>query len=180
MTENTDESEKETKSENNPIAAIFSWRERRLSLLTDLRQSLEQSQTSVLAADVKAVHLHTSQQYALYRSLQKLDLSSFAAKPHATLQEILAAANQGDGGHVPAEDEERWAGLTRRLELLENDVRRLARRYAALLRRARRTAGIWSRVLMSAAPTYSPSPQSSFALASPGIGPNSPSGEESR
>ncbi len=178
MTEHTGESE--NKSENNFIAAIFSRCEQRLSLLTDLCQSLEQSKISVLADDVNAVLLHTAQQHALYRSLQNLDLSSFAAKPHATLHEISIAAHEAGFNHVPAEDEERWAGLTRRLKLLENEVRRLAMLYAALLRRALRTADIWSRVLMSAAPTYSPSPQSSLALASPSFGPNSLSGEESR
>lgn len=169
MAENTGKNESK-----NSLASLFSRREQKLVLVRDLCQSLEQSRTAILATDLKNIQLHTEKQQIICESLRELNACSLTAKPHATLQEILAITNPTDitnqTGHtyISAEDEQRWAGLTRQLQNCENEARCLAKLCAALLRRVRRTTDVWLRILMSAAPTYTPAMQPSLALVAPG------------
>jgi len=106
----------------------------RLGLLRALAGSLEQAQASLATTTPETLDRHTARQQELCRQLRSLasGFSEPRSRPHA--------------------------GLADDLQLAAKRVGDLNRKYAALLRRKRRTVDIFCRVLASSGTTY-PAPK---------------------
>lgn len=105
----------------------------RLELLRQLAESLEQAQSSLATATPAKLDLHSARQRDLCRALRSLG--------HGFRQ----------GDRVEAD-----SGLADDLQVVARHVANLNRKYAAQLRRRRRTADIFCRVLASSGTTYPP------------------------
>jgi hypothetical protein len=105
----------------------------RLGLLRQLAESLEQAQSSLATATPAKLDLHSARQRDLCRALSSL-------------------------GHGPHQEDqvEIDSGLADDLQVLARQVATLNRKYAAQLRRRRRTVDIFCRVLASSGTTYPP------------------------
>lgn len=105
----------------------------RLGLLRQLAESLEQAQSSLAAATPAKLDFHTARQRDLCRELHSLE-PGFNEKGRVETDSWLA-------------DDLREAA---------RQVANLNRKYAAQLRRRRRTVDIFCRVLASSGTTYPP------------------------
>lgn len=109
--------------------------EQRLALLRSLAVSLEQAQKAILQSDLEDLRRQTARQQEICVGLRRL--------------------NAPEGRH-PVLPGERRRILEDELRQVEARVAYLNMAYSVLLRRARRTVGIFCRVLASAALTYTP------------------------
>jgi len=109
-----------------------------LELLRQLADSLEQSQSSLATTTPARLDLHTARQQELCKGLRRL-AGKFV---------------NGSQAHPPR-------GLADDLQVAARQVADLNRKYAAQLRRRRRTVDIFCRVLASSGITYPPPRQSS-------------------
>jgi hypothetical protein len=107
----------------------------RLTLLRALADSLEQAQAGLATTTPATLDQHTAQQWDLCRRLRAL------------------SPGPPDGGEAQTH-----AGLAGDLQQTARRVADLNRKYAALLRRRRRTVDIFCRVLASSGTTY-PAPR---------------------
>ncbi|MGO9648753.1 MAG: hypothetical protein ACLPOO_11925 [Terriglobales bacterium] len=115
---------------------------RRLGLLLALADSLEQAQSALAATTPEKLDQQTARQRELCRQLRSL------------------ATGFPDEARIPIP-----AGLADDLQVAARWVGDLNRKYAALLRRRRRTVDIFCRVLASSGTTYpAPKPLSRPAL----------------
>ena len=123
--------------------------EQQLTLWRSLAVSLEHARKAVLQSNLEVLRFQTARQQEICEGLRRLEKS----KPL--------------GGH-PIPPGERRKSLEEELQRVEAQVAHLNLAYGALLRRARRTVGIFCRVLASAAVTYTP-PQPASGTANCGM-----------
>ncbi|MGA8151777.1 MAG: hypothetical protein WB952_12565 [Terriglobales bacterium] len=116
----------------------------RVVLLGDLAESLERAYAAVVSSDLLEFTRQTGCQRALCGRLRLLP-----AEPAQSPQ-------SGVPGILPAPISQGARALGEELAEVERTVARLNCRYAALLRRARRTVDIFCRVLANSALTYPP------------------------
>jgi len=109
--------------------------ERRLELFRELAASLERAQRAVMASKVEQMIRETSRQQEICGELR---------------------ARRDDKPGTAFTGSSRGAELAGELMRIEKRVAELNRLYAALLRRARRTAEIFCRAMASSALTYDP------------------------
>lgn len=130
--------------------------ERRLALMQDLANSLEQVQTAVVRSDLGGINGHTARQGELCEALRQLE--SEAVQIRNPIGGVLPKQNIWAQlpEDVSPQVRERWQTLAQELTQVELRVVQLNRVYGALLRRAQRTLSIFMRVLASSANTYTP------------------------
>jgi flagellar biosynthesis/type III secretory pathway chaperone len=140
--------------------------ERRLALMRELANSLEQVQTAVVRSDLRGIEGHTARQRDLCQTLRQLEGEALALpfrNPIADRSRSQKISAQPDDAVSP-QVRQRWNALAQELTQVETQVAQLNRVYAALLRRVRRTLQIFMRVLESSANTYVP-PKCAAAIA---------------
>jgi len=118
--------------------SLHEYMNQRLALLGELAGSLELARAALAATTAVKLDSHTVRQQELCRELRTLDRSFFAEAPDS-----------------------RPSGLADDLQAAVRRVAELNRKYAALLRRRRRTVDIFCRVLASSGTTY-PAPKLLF------------------
>jgi hypothetical protein len=124
------------------IPAPLEQLEKRLMLMRELAAALEQAQAAVVASDLERIHSQTARQQELCQELTRLGVPAGTGSPAV---------------------QSRWDALSGELAKVETEVEYLNRVHASLLRRARRTLEIFSRVLASSAVTYAPPTMASAA-----------------
>jgi flagellar FlgN protein len=131
--------------------------QRRLVLMQELANSLQQVQSAVVGLDLSAINDHTLHQRELCDALRQIESEApgMQSSSGGTLRKRNHWAQLPQGA-VAAEVRERWQTLSEELIQLELRVSQLNRVYGALLRRAQRTLQIFMRVLASSANTYTP------------------------
>jgi hypothetical protein len=112
----------------------------RLARLQELAHSLERAYAAVLDSDLAEIRRQTALQQELCSSLRQRPVNPPEMR---ALSRGRSAAGNGDA-------------LAEHLAEVERKVVQLNRKYAALLRRARRTVDIFCRVLATSALTYPP------------------------
>ena len=143
----------------------FELLERRVALMRELANSLEQVQTAVVHSDLRGIDGHTVRQQELCESLRQLEREALGFRtPVEDQSRKLNLWAQLPGDAVSSQVRERWQTLAQELTQVEMRVSQLNRVYGALLRRAQRTLQIFMRVLASSANTYTP-PKCAAAIA---------------
>jgi len=112
----------------------------RVDLLRQLADSLERAHAAVVRSDLSEITRQTACQQELCARLRQLPAEGVRTQP--------------DGLSPPVRD--RNHAVREELVEVKRKVAQLNRRYALLLRRARRTVDIFCRVLENAALTYPP------------------------
>jgi hypothetical protein len=124
------------------ISSIHELLAQRLALLGALADSLEEAQAALTTATPAKLDQHTARQRELCRQL------------------CVLASGIPDGAQA-----QMHSGLANDLQVTAQRVAALNRKYAALLRRRRRTVDIFCRVLASSGTTYpAPKPLSRLSL----------------
>jgi len=115
-------------------------RRKRIALLRELIATFRKGQHALLVGDIKEMQLYTTQQHTLCAELLEM--------------------TRAEAGPLPAlEDDEAWESwekLGKEVQELESRARHLGRVQAALLQKGRRALEIYSCLLATLAPTYSP------------------------
>jgi hypothetical protein len=117
---------------DNSLPSRLALPEHRLALLREMAGSLAQAQAAVISSDLASLEYHTERQRLLCQQLQALYTQPIPSLPSSTPGDALSPA----------------------LSEAETEVQRRLRVYGALLRRARRTVGIFCRVLATSGVTY--------------------------
>lgn len=139
--------------------------EQRLAWWRELTDLLAQAQAAVLHSDLARLETLTMRQREVCRQL--LMTSPNVRHPEAATYAI-SVISHGSTNLQPQAVEQRWSILTAEVARVEKQVGDLNRVYGALLRRARRTADIYCRVLASSAITYTaPPPQAAAESCAP-------------
>ena len=130
--------------------------ERRLALMRDLANSLEQVQTAVVRSDLGGINGHTARQGELCEALRQLESEGVPIRN--PIGGVLAKQNIWAQlpDDVSPQIRERWQTLAQELTQVEQRVGQLNRVYGALLRRAQRTLQIFMWMLASSGNTYTP------------------------
>ena len=136
--------------------------ERRLALMRELAGMLEQTQAALLASDLERIEAHTVRQRELCDALRLLEAPGTSPGKDAPRKRTRVHLPEGS---LSPELRERWSTLSQELAQVQSRVGHLNRVHAALLRRARRSLAIVSRLLASSAATYTlPQPATAAEL----------------
>jgi flagellar biosynthesis/type III secretory pathway chaperone len=144
---------------NQELSSSVDLLERRLALMRQLANSLEQVQTAVVRSDLGGIDGHTVRQRALCEALCQLESEALGRRPCNPITDQnrhLTAWTKLPEEAVSPQVSQRWKTLAQELTQVEAQVGQLNRVYGALLRRAQRTLQIFIRVLASSANTYAP------------------------
>lgn len=131
--------------------------QRRLVLMQELANSLQQVQSAVVGSDLSAINGHTMRQRELCDALRQREseMPGMQSSSRGPLRQRNHWAQLPQDA-VASDVRERWQTLSEELIQVELRVSQLNRVYGALLRRAQRTLQIFMRVLASSANTYTP------------------------
>ncbi len=115
-------------------------RRKHIALLQELIATFQKGQHALLVGDIKEMQLYTTQE-------------------HGLCAELLEMARAEAGPLPPLRDDEawdRWEKLGMEIQELESRARHLGRVQASLLKKGKRALEIYSCLLATLAPTYSP------------------------